>query len=162
MNIILAGMPGCGKTTVSNALAEQGFKVIDTDSEIVIKHGSISEIFDKFGEAHFRNIETETVKAVSALNGVVICTGGGCLLRKENAELLKKNGKIVYLRTSIETLTKRLEGDNSRPLLKGNVRERLEKLFKERAAIYENAADIIIDTDVLTPKELAQQIGKLL
>lgn len=156
MNIILAGMPASGKTTVSRALAKiLGAKLVDTDAEIVKKHGAISAIFARHGEETFRNFETEVVKKVCKSSGAIISTGGGCLLREENVKLFKQSGKIVYLRTKIQTLLKRVDGDTSRPLLSGNAEEKMKKLFKDRAPVYENAADITVDTDGRTPEEIA-------
>ena len=160
MNIILAGMPGCGKTTVAEVFKRRGKMVIDTDEQIVKKHGAITEIFEKYGEGYFRDLETQTVKEVSTLKDVIISTGGGCLLREQNVELFSASGKIIYLRTNVETLVKRVEGDTSRPLLQGGARERLYKLYGERSHIYEGAADLIIDTDDLTPEQVADKIIK--
>ena len=163
MNIVLAGMPGSGKTTVSVFLGKLlGAEVIDTDEEIVKSHGAITEIFDKFGEECFRNLETETVKKVCQKDGVVISIGGGCLLRGENVKLFKNNGKIIFLRTSYETLLNRVEGDTSRPLLKGGAGEKLKSLIEVRTPIYERAADFTVDTDNLSPNEVAAKIQELL
>lgn len=158
MNIVLAGMPGSGKTTVAKSLADRGKRVYDTDEEIVKRYGEINQIFSKYGEEHFRDIESLIVEEVSNLSDVVIATGGGCLLRTKNVTLFKTSGKIVFLRTLPETLIKRVEGNTERPLLRGDTRERINKLYKERKPIYESAADLIIDTDNYSPDEIADII----
>ena len=163
MNIILAGMPGSGKTTVSKCLAELGgYKLIDTDALIVEEHGEISHIFAEHGEEYFRDLETGAVKRACAIDNAVVATGGGCLLRGKNVRLFKNSGKIVYLRAGISTLLKRLEGDTTRPLLKGDAEEKLRGLFAARAHIYENAADFAVDTDDLSPEEVAKKILELI
>ncbi len=154
-NIILIGMPACGKTTVASAYGE---KVYDTDAYIESIYGRISDIFANYGEDYFRKLETEAIKSICANDGCIISTGGGAVLCEENVHLFKQSGKIVYLRTKIETLLKRLVGDTSRPLLLGNRAERLAKLYTERTPIYERVADIIVDTDGLTPEEVLNRI----
>ena len=81
-------------------------------------------------------------------------------MREENVRIFKKNGKIVYLRATLDTLIARLEGDRTRPLLKGDINERLTKLMNERSELYERVADVIIDTDDLTPEQILAKIFK--
>ena len=163
MNIILAGMPGCGKTTIARTLGGLlNLNVIDTDAEIVKKYGAINDIFENYGEQAFRNLETEVVKAVCLQSGVIVSTGGGCLLREENVKLFKESGKIIYLRTQLQTLLNRVEGDTSRPILKGGAKEKMSRLLKERTPVYESAADFIVDTDNLTPEKIAENISAML
>jgi shikimate kinase len=88
----------------------------------------------------------------------VISLGGGCVLRKQNVEYLKRNGKIFFLRTGLDTLIKRVEHDHSRPLLKGDAKQKMTDLLAVRTPIYESVADVIIDTDGLKPDEIAKKI----
>lgn len=164
MNLILCGMMGVGKTTVGIKLAELTNRSWrDTDSMITEKYGKISDIFTRCGEARFREMETETVKELAGADNLVISVGGGLVLKQENNELLQKNGKIVYLRASVETLEKRLRGDDNRPLLQTeeSLKERLDKLLHERAPAYEKAADYVVDVDGKTPEGIAREIVAL-
>lgn len=160
MNIVLCGMMGCGKTTVSKALSNlTGMPVTDTDAEIVSRYGRIADIFAKYGEARFREIETQVTKDIADINGQIIATGGGCVLREENVTNLKKYGKIVFLRTAPETLYKRVAGDTERPLLAGGAKARIDELLPVRTPVYVKAADLIVDTDNLTVAQVAQKIA---
>ena len=164
MNIVLCGMMGVGKSSVGIRVAEKtGRMWYDTDVVITDRHGRISDIFEFYGEAHFRALETEIVRELSARDGLVISTGGGLVLKPENNELLKKNGKIFFLRATFETLLKRVRADETRPLLKntGKTAETLGKLLKERTPVYEHVADYIIDTDGRTVQEIADEIVAL-
>lgn len=160
MNIILCGMMGSGKTTVADALSKiYCLERVDTDEIIVSRYGAIDKIFATFGEEHFRDIETEVIKEVAnTLGSAVISLGGGAVLRAENVDYLKRTGKIFYLRATADTIIKRLKGDNTRPLLRGNLEERVHSVLSVRSGIYEGIADIIVDTDGLTPEELAKII----
>ena len=164
MRIVLCGMMGCGKTTVARALSDRlGWEWVDTDEWIVRHHGQISEIFAQKGEAHFRDLETEAVRALPCGVPAVVSVGGGLVLKAENVRLLKAQGKIVYLQAEKETLQRRLEGDTTRPLLAGEaLSARLDELLSARSAVYEGAADIVVCVDRKTPAEIADEIvGKL-
>lgn len=162
MNIVLCGMMGCGKTTVAALLEKYGYTVVDTDSVIVERYGSIADLFAKRGEEYFREIETRIAAEIAKnYSDAVISTGGGCVLRKENVKNLKAGGKIIYLRARAETLIKRLQGDASRPLLQGGLEERVNGILNARAAVYERVADHIIDTDELTALQVAEKIREI-
>lgn len=162
MNLILCGMMGAGKTTIGIKLAElTGLRWYDTDGLIVDKYGKISDIFEYYGEAHFRKLETEIVRQLAKKDDLVISTGGGLVLKEENNLLLKEKGKIVFLRATVETLAKRLNVDGTRPLLQTStesIRDRLERLMEERMPVYEHVADFIVDVDGKTPEQIAREI----
>lgn len=135
-NIVLIGMPGSGKTTVGKILAEKlGREFIDTDDIIKSENGDIPTIFEKLGESGFRNIEADVIKRVSALQGKVIATGGGAVLREENIDFLKLNGKVYFIDRALEDIT----ATPDRPL--SNDRESLKKRYDERYEIYCGACD---------------------
>ena len=166
MNLILCGMMGAGKTTIGIKIAEKtGRRWYDTDEIIVDKYGKISDIFEFYGEAHFRKLETEIVKELADKDGLIISTGGGLVLKNENNAMLKKNGKIVFLRASLDTLAKRLKVDGERPLLQTStesIRDRLARLMEERSSIYEEVADYIVDVDDKKPQDVADEILRLI
>lgn len=161
MNIVLCGMMGVGKSSTGIELAAlTGKRWVDTDTMIVTRHGRISDIFEYYGEEHFRSLETEIVREIADEDELVIATGGGLVLKHENNALLKKNGKVVFLRASFETLLERLRADETRPLLKdsNNMAKRLEELLNERTPVYDHVADFTVDTDGKTPLEVAREI----
>ena len=151
-NIILTGMPGSGKSTVGKLLQIDGFEFIDTDAEIEKRCGcSIKELIKTKGEKYFRNLESEVVHDVSSKTCRIISTGGGAILRQENVNCLKRNGKLFFIDADI----KRLRATDDRPFSDTN--EKLEKLYFERIGIYEATADIVVP-DMDTPKEEAEYI----
>ena len=161
MNIILCGMMGAGKTTVGIKISDlTGMRWYDTDDLITQKYGKISGIFEFYGEERFREIESEIVRGIAGEDNCVISTGGGLVLKPENNELLKKNGRIFFMRASFETLLKRVRADETRPLLKntGKTAETLGKLLEERTPVYEHVADYIVDTDGRSVDEVADEI----
>ncbi len=159
-NIVLTGFMGTGKSEVGRKLAERlGMTLVELDAEIEKAEGmTIKEIFSRFGESYFRDRETETVKRFEDRENIVISTGGGVVMREENMESLRKKGVIVCLTATPETVLSRTGGSDERPLL--NVEDPLEKireLLESRRPFYERA-DIVIETDSLTPAEVAEEI----
>ena len=143
INIVLMGMPGSGKSSVGNALARKmGRPFIDTDEVIIEREGlHTSKIIEQKGEAYFRDRETEVVMEVAKLQGYVIATGGGVVLREENMKALKQNGIVVFLDRNILNLSK-----DGRPLSQG--KDALQKLYKERIDLYTKYADITADSNI--------------
>ena len=164
MNIVLCGMMGVGKTSVGIRIASKtGRMWYDTDVVITDRHGRISDIFEYYGEEHFRSLDTGIVRELSGRDRLVIPTGGGLVLKPENSELLKRNGKIFFMRASFETLLKRVRADGSRPLLKntGKMADALGELLRVRTPVYEHVADYIVDTDGKSIEEVADEIIRL-
>lgn len=153
-NIVLTGMPGSGKSTVGKLLNIDGFGFVDTDEEIEKRCGcSIKELITGKGEKYFRDLETEVIKDISSTGCQVISTGGGAVLRKENVDYLKRNGKIYFINADPE----RLCPTDSRPL--SDTYEKLKKLYDERADVYNSTADAVVP-DTATPEEEAEFILK--
>jgi shikimate kinase len=161
-NIILIGFMGSGKTSVGKALAERlSYRFMDTDEMIEQKAGcTINHIFEAYGEAYFRTMETDLLTELTiSLTHTVLSSGGGLPLRKENIQLLRELGEIVYLKAAKDTLTNRLLSDTSRPLLKGEILDlRIEKMLKIREPIYESAAQHSIVTDQKNIEEVVNLI----
>ena len=152
-NIVLIGMPSSGKSTVGKYLAQaMGRELVDTDEEIIKKiNMPIADYFAKYGESAFRDVESEVVKEIGAKNGLIIATGGGAILRKENVRYLKQNGRLYFLNRSFEKLTP--TGD--RPLSSDFLA--LKKRYDERYDLYVSSADKIVDGDG-TASEVAEII----
>lgn len=159
-NIILIGLMGSGKTSVGKLLAEKTNRhFLDTDLYIEDQEKlSIQEIIMTKGEPYFRHLEKQWVKTLGRYHHYVISTGGG--LPIHSGDPLKEMGTVIFLSASLETLVKRLETDNTRPLLANNKKEILESLLKERLPIYTRLADFTLHTDKKTPLQLVEEILK--
>ena len=157
-NIVLIGMPSSGKSTVGKALSEKlGRPFIDTDSVIEENEGiSIPQIIKTSGEEVFRKIETEAVFEVSKKTGVIIATGGGVPLKKENIRSLSENGRVYFIDRPLSSLLP----TEDRPLT--STREALEKKFQERYDIYKASADVRIDADCSVDEVLDKILGEFL
>ncbi|WP_077074721.1 shikimate kinase [Aedoeadaptatus urinae] len=143
-NIVIIGMPGVGKTSVAEAVAEKlGRKCIDIDTEIVKAHGDIPKIFEREGEKAFRAYEKEAVVKAAEQTPVVIATGGGSLLDPENTRALKATGTLYWITRPLESLA-----TDGRPLSKGGI-ETLRKLYEERKDIYAAAADETLENKTI-------------
>ena len=151
-NVVLAGMPGSGKSTVGKLLNIEGFEFVDTDEEIEKRCGcSIKELIQEKGEAHFRALETEVIREVSSMNCRIISTGGGAVLKEENVRALKRNGKLYFLNADLS----RLQATDSRPL--ADTQEKLARLYTERMSLYTGTADVVVP-DLRTPQDDADYI----
>ena len=150
-NIVLVGMPGCGKSTIGKILAEKSGKTfVDADAEIIKKAGmTIPEIFAQFGEDGFRKIETEVLIELGKQSSLVIATGGGCVTRQENYGSLHQNGKIFRIKREISQLP--TEG---RPLSQTSD---LNRMYEARKPLYTAFADAVIINDT-QPETAAGQI----
>lgn len=160
-NIYLIGFMGTGKSTVGNVLATKlGVKCIEMD-ELIEKQQqmAITEVFDTYGEAHFRDLETELLHSFTGEEGLVVSCGGGSVLRDENAAAMKQNGCIVLLTASPETVYERVRYSTNRPVLNGhmNVAD-IRELMERRRARYEEVADVCVATDGKTAETICMEI----
>ncbi len=140
-NVILVGMPGCGKSTLAAQLGKSlGREVLDADEELVKTAGMpIPEIFSRFGESHFRDLETETLERLGKRSGCIIATGGGAVLKEENYPLLHQNGRIFFVQRDIDRLPK-----DGRPV---SQKSDLRELYAKRLPRYRRFADTVIDNN---------------
>ena len=167
-NIVLIGFMGAGKSTVSDYLSTVfSMDIVEMDQVIAEREGmTIPDIFETYGEAYFRNRETELLVELQEKKNTVISCGGGAALRKENVAEMKKNGRVVLLTASPEVIYERVKNGDDRPVLAGrkNV-EGIAELMEQRREKYEAAADIVINTDnktvLMICEELVQRLSEM-
>ena len=160
-NIVLIGFMGAGKTTISDYLSTCfAMEVVEMDQVISDREGmSISDIFEVYGEEHFRNAETNLLKEMQSKRNVVISCGGGTPMRDENVQEMKKNGRVVLLTAKPETILERVKDSHDRPLIENNKSvEFIEELMLKRREKYVAAADIIIETDGKSELEICEEL----
>lgn len=168
-HLYLAGYRGSGKSSVGRQLAKQlGRTWIDCDDQIEAAAGcSIREIFAAQGEAGFRDLEQATLAEIAALPPAVVSLGGGAVLRAENRQQIRHSGVCVWLRVDIDTVLQRIAADRTtaerRPALTAlPQREEIEKLLADRGPLYEQVADLQLDTSDRTIAEITEQILQML
>ena len=158
-NLVLIGMPGSGKTKVGEALSRRlNMPVVDTDHMIEQEQGrSIPEIFSQDGEPVFRDMETAAARRAAAMEGVIISTGGGMVLREGNMAALKQSGVVFFRDRELAAIVG--ENHEGRPLI-GEDKQRIYRLYDQRIGLYRKYADHVI-THTDTVEEAAEQIAQL-
>lgn len=152
---------GTGKTTIGAQLARLlDYDFVDADQEIERRTGaSVALIFDVEGEAGFRARETRIIEELTLRERIVLATGGGAVLAEDNRHWLAERGFVVYLRTSVETLIKRMRYDTSRPLLQtADPEQTLRDIIEAREPLYAAIADLVIDTGRLSVRQVVKRI----
>jgi shikimate kinase len=160
-HVVLVGMMGAGKTTVGRLLARRlRLRFIDSDREIEGRCGvKIPVIFEIEGEGGFRAREALAIEALTALEGVVLATGGGAVIAEQNRRCLAARGTVVYLSAKPEDLYERVRHDRNRPLLATpDPLARLRELHAERDALYRSVADFVVDTGEQSVQLLVQDL----
>lgn len=165
MRIVLTGYRGTGKSTVGQLLARQlGWPFVDTDPLIEQQAGMvIAEIFRRFGETHFRDLESRVIAGLDSAADAVISAGGGAILREENVRCLKANSLVVWLTAAPETLHGRISGDatttDRRPELTNlSGLEEIRHLLAKREPLYRRACDVQVDTEGRSAEQIAAVI----
>lgn len=164
-NIFLIGFMGCGKSTMARLLAEELHKELIEMDETIEKEEqrTINEIFATDGEQHFRDLESQLIVRIADKGGMIVSCGGGAILREENVSNMKKNGTVVYLSATPETIYERVRYSTNRPLLNGNMNvEYISELMSKRVDKYEKAADIILCVDGKTKSKIVEEIKSLI
>ena len=164
-NIFLIGFMGCGKSTMARLWAEKtGMELIEMDETIETETGmSINQIFETYGEDYFRNLESELILRITEKGGAVVSCGGGAILRTENVENMRKNGRIIYFSAKPETIFTRVRYSTNRPLLNGNMNvDYIASLMEKRLPRYLEAADETICVDGKEKQEILEELWKRL
>ncbi len=160
-NIFLIGPMGAGKTTVGRQLAQKlNLTFVDSDHEIENHTGvDIPLIFEKEGEEGFRRREADIIDQLTQQKNIVLATGGGAVICEENRKHLINRGLVVYLQADIKHLIRRTRRDRNRPLLQGpNPEQKLREIMQQREPLYQQTADVIIDTGRNSVQAIINQI----
>lgn len=160
-SVYLCGFMGCGKSHIGRILsAELGREFADLDKVIVDGEGmSIPDIFEKFGEPHFRQLEAKYIRKLSG--GYIVATGGGALINDSTAEFARQSGLSVYINTPFEICYERIKSDTNRPLVVNNTPEQLRKIYDTRAEIYRRNSTAMVNgsaRDTVISGEIAKLV----
>lgn len=169
-SVYLCGFMGCGKSHVGRMLAHSSQKAyVDLDRVIVEREGmSIPEIFERFGEPHFRELEAKYIRELS--DGYIVATGGGALINDNTAQFARQSGLTVYINTSFENCYERIKDDANRPLVVKNTKEQLRELYDTRDVIYRrnsmcmvngNTKDFIIRNEIMKLMDYYENNGSI-
>ncbi len=162
MNIVLIGYRGTGKSEVGKLVASRlGLAYIGMDAAIVERAGkSIPEIVAEHGWPHFRDMESAEALELAGRDNLVIDTGGGVIERPENIEVLQRHALVFWLKAEVSTIVRRIQGDTERPALTSgkSFTEEVAEVLERRTPLYRSAARYEIDTDPLTPEQVADRI----
>ena len=162
MNIVLIGYRGTGKTVVGKLVSERlGMKCISMDARIVEMAGmSIPDIVKNYDWTVFRDMESEVAQKLAKLDNIIMDTGGGVIERPENIDVLQANSCIIWLKASVGAIVSRIQGGTERPSLTGekSFTEEVAEVLERRTPKYRSAAQYEIDTEQLTPEQVADRI----
>lgn len=164
MNLVLIGYRGTGKTEVGKWLSRALNRRLYSFDQIIVERAGkpIPELVSEKGWEAFRDLETQVTQEYTQKDDCIFDTGGGCILREQNVQALKRNGILFWLRASVPEIVRRIQHDNQRPSLTGkSFTEEVEEVLRERTPRYTAAADYVIDTDGLTIEQVATKIRKL-
>ncbi len=162
-NIVLVGFMGTGKTTIATQLSHRlGMRYVSTDDMVEKRENrTINEIFTDSGEEYFRNVESSIIRDLSCMDGLVIDTGGGAMIRDENVAYMKSNGMIVCLTAADDVIMERTKKYKHRPLLNvEDPKRKIRDLLAKRAPYYAKA-DYTIDTGVMTARQVIEKIAEI-
>ena len=161
MKLYLCGFMGCGKSRIGRELAAAlGMRFSDLD-EYIVEHEkmTIPEIFGKFGEPHFRELEAKYIAEMP--DNSVTALGGGAIINEATAKTARETGKVIFLDADFETCYRRIRNDRNRPLAYNNPKEKVKVLFEQRRPVYADRADMIIKA-AGTPSRITEEIRKSL